>query len=164
MQFRSAGILVGGIVVGLALAGLTASAMSGYGPMAGWSHGTMGQGMMGNGMMGGGGMMGNGCHMCSGSSAGTSGTGTLVVMKDYQYQPTTLNARVGDTVTWRNDDSVAHTVTSDTGEELDSGLIQPGSTWTHQFTQAGTFSYHCAPHSSSSNGSYSGMTGRVVVS
>lgn len=153
MQARSIGLLLGGIVVGVALAGLTATAVTGQGP-TGWMDGRA----MGHGMMGG------GCHMCAGSSAGTSGSGTLVVMQGSQFQPTTLNVRVGDTVTWRNDDAVAHTVTSDAGSELDSPMLEPGETWTHTFTRAGAFEYHCTPHSAKgSDGEYSGMTGRVVV-
>jgi len=61
----------------------------------------------------------------------------------------------GATVTWTNNDSTAHTVTSDSGSELGSGNIQPGSTYTHAFNQTGTFKYHCSIHPT--------MTGTVVV-
>src|SRR5581483_2938451 len=154
---NSLGIVLIACAVGAGLVGsgmATAGAM-GSGPMAGWMS------QMGHGGMKG----GSGCHMCTGSSAGTTGTGTLVVIRSYQFQPTSLNVRAGDTVTWRNDDNVAHTVTSDSGSELDSPLLQPGQSWTHTFSNAGTYDYHCTPHSSQgANGSYSGMTGRVVVS
>ena len=41
-------------------------------------------------------------------------------------------------------------------KELNSGDIRPGGTFTHRFTTAGTFNYHCIHHSV--------MRGSVVVS
>lgn len=149
MATRSIALVIGGIVIGVLLAGLTASAVTGVGPAGAWMGGGMHGGMHGRGMMG------DGCHMCGGSTAGTTGSGTLVIMDGSQFLPTTLRVRVGDTVTWRNDDSVAHTVTSDSGDELDSPLLSPGESWQHTFTQPGTYDYHCVPHP--------GMTGRIVV-
>jgi plastocyanin len=60
------------------------------------------------------------------------------------------------TVTWRNDDSVAHTVTANDGS-FDSGTLQPGQSFSHTFTSAGTFSYYCAIHGQAS------MSGSVQV-
>ena len=68
-------------------------------------------------------------------------------------------------MTWTNKDSVQHTITSgkpgsaDSGKEFDSGLtklINPGATFEHTFTKAGTFTYYCQLHPT--------MTGTVIVS
>ncbi len=51
----------------------------------------------------------------------------------------------GTTVTWTNNDPLVHTVTAD-DKSWDSGAIEPGKTWSHTFTQAGEFAFHCTPH------------------
>ncbi|MBY5163939.1 plastocyanin/azurin family copper-binding protein [Salsipaludibacter albus] len=61
------------------------------------------------------------------------------------YGPSVLEVAVGDTVTWTNDDTMAHTVTSPDGA-FDSGMVQPGESWSHTFTEAGEFPYLCTPH------------------
>ena len=33
-----------------------------------------------------------------------------------------------------------------TDKSFDSGMIEPGSSWSHTFNQAGTFTYSCTPH------------------
>lgn len=83
-------------------------------------------------------------------------TGTNAVsIKGFAFNPSSLTVSVGTTVTWTNDDSVAHTVTSDSGSELTSAQIAPGQSYSHTFSTAGTFSYHCAIHPS--------MKAQVVV-
>jgi plastocyanin len=78
-----------------------------------------------------------------------------VSIANMSFSPTQITVNKGDTVTWTNNDSTTHTVTSDSGSELDSGNIQPGSDFTHTFSQTGTFKYHCSIHPY--------MTGSVVV-
>jgi len=80
----------------------------------------------------------------------------LVVLSGFKFNPATMNIAIGETVTWKNEDSAAHTVTSDSGNELDSPLFGQGETYAHVFTVAGNYTYHCAPHTS--------MKGTVVVS
>ncbi|HUI89348.1 MAG TPA: cupredoxin domain-containing protein [Anaerolineales bacterium] len=58
------------------------------------------------------------------------------------FQPAQLQVKVGATVTWTNNDSAAHTVTSDTAGAFDSGPINQGATFQFTFSQAGTFTYH----------------------
>jgi plastocyanin len=71
----------------------------------------------------------------------------LVTIRNFAYSPSTINVAPGDTVTWRNEDSAPHTVTSDTGTELQSPSIGQGGTYQHIFASAGSFSYHCNIHS-----------------
>jgi FtsP/CotA-like multicopper oxidase with cupredoxin domain len=67
------------------------------------------------------------------------------------YDPTSANVKPSTTVTWTNDDTLPHTVTSgnaDTGPsgEFDSGIIMGAGSFTHTFDKAGTFHYYCALH------------------
>lgn len=71
-----------------------------------------------------------------------------VTIQNFSFAPATLTVKVGDTVVWTQEDSVSHTVTSDTGSELSSPLLTKGKTFAHTFTKRGTFSYHCTPHPS----------------
>lgn len=56
------------------------------------------------------------------------------------------------TITWSNHDAIGHTVTSDDGysdilgEKLDSGLIEPGGSYTFVFIEEGPYQYHCTIH------------------
>ncbi|GBC74116.1 Amicyanin [archaeon HR05] len=77
------------------------------------------------------------------------------------YIPTNLKITVGDTVTWINNDTVTHTVTSGKGVsryegitgklgvadgKFDSGLIERGERWSYKFDEPGTFTYFCTIH------------------
>lgn len=61
------------------------------------------------------------------------------------YSVNVLEVKVGDTVTWTNDDAMMHTVTSADGG-FDSGLLAAGDTWSHTFTEPGEYEYLCTPH------------------
>lgn len=68
-----------------------------------------------------------------------------VTMKGLAFNPSALTINKGANVTWTNDDSTSHTVTSDTGA-FESGNLSPGDSFTRQFNDTGTFPYHCSPH------------------
>lgn len=80
----------------------------------------------------------------SGSTAkGTpAARGTEISINNAKYRPKNLSIKVGTTLTWTNNDSVPQSVTSDTPGLFDSGLLQPGGTFSYTFAQAGTFPYH----------------------
>jgi plastocyanin len=76
------------------------------------------------------------------------------------YIPYVVTISVGGTVTWTNDDTAAHTVTSETvtsGPDgiFDSSIVMAGKTFEHTFDDAGTYDYFCVVHP--------WMTGQVVV-
>ncbi|MEK6828627.1 MAG: cupredoxin family copper-binding protein [Nanoarchaeota archaeon] len=73
----------------------------------------------------------------------------------FAFSPATLAVHVGDTITWTNIDSASHTVTSDKGTELGSQTLSRDGTYSHTFTTAGVFDYHCSFHS--------GMKGKIIV-
>lgn len=58
-----------------------------------------------------------------------------------------LNGNPSVTVVFGNDDAVDHTVTEDGGApSFDSGTMNAGDTFSHDFTAAGDYTYHCAIH------------------
>jgi plastocyanin len=64
---------------------------------------------------------------------------------DRSFDPPQISLSAGGIVSWTNDDSIQHTVTSD--EELfDAGPISPGDTFENVFDSPGEFGYHCAIH------------------
>jgi plastocyanin len=110
----------------------------------------------------------------AGSSGGTaSGTKVSIVegastMTDKAFSPNPVNVKVGDTITWTNDDSQIHTVVSGTGASdpnmgkvFDSSpglktLLAPKQTFSHKFDTTGEFPYFCMLHPT--------MVGKVTVS
>lgn len=83
-------------------------------------------------------------------NAGSSTTPTThnIEISGFSFQPATLTIKKGDTVKWTNQDSTSHTVTSDSGSELDSELLSNEQSYSHTFNEAGTFDYYCTPHPS----------------
>jgi len=75
------------------------------------------------------------------------GGGAQVVIKGFAFDPATLTIKVGESVTWTNQDPADHTVTADNGEFKSSSLAN-GATFTFKFDKAGTYPYHCGIHPS----------------
>ena len=73
--------------------------------------------------------------------------GNSITIANFAFAPATLTVKVGTKVTWTNNDSATHTVTADQGA-FDSGDLPTGQSFSFTFTKAGTYSYHCAIHSS----------------
>jgi plastocyanin len=77
------------------------------------------------------------------------------------YDPSPVRVKPGTAVTWKNNDSTLHTVTSGLPEQgavgtlFDSNVIAPGKTFTYTFSKAGTFDYSCTLHPT--------MRGQVIV-
>jgi amicyanin len=69
-----------------------------------------------------------------------------VDIQNFAFANTMLKINKGNTVVWTNLDSAPHTVTSDSGSELNSPRLSSGQTYSHTFTTTGTFDYHCAVH------------------
>jgi plastocyanin len=111
----------------------------------------------------------NGTNTASGNSSSTAaGTKVSIAeeaseMGDQAYDPNPVKVKAGNTVTWTNDDSQIHTVTSGTGsddpnmgKDFDSSMLSQNQTFSHKFTTTGEFPYFCQLHPT--------MVGKVVVS
>lgn len=84
-----------------------------------------------------------------------------VTMEGLSFLPGELTVEVGSTVTWRNESSVIHTVTSGTDGThdglFDSGNLGPDEEFSYTFTEEGSYPYYCIPHVNQ------GMTGTITV-
>jgi len=71
-----------------------------------------------------------------------------VNIKDFMFMPSAVTVKAGTTVTWTNQDSVAHTVTADnpSSDAPASMSIAQGKSFSYTFNKAGTYTYHCTPH------------------
>ncbi len=65
---------------------------------------------------------------------------TIVTITGDGFEPFDTQITVGDTITWMNDDSMAHTVVDDEGV-FNSGDIEPGESYSYTFDEAGTYTY-----------------------
>jgi plastocyanin len=90
-----------------------------------------------------------------GGGGGGGGGGAEVSMEGIAFNPAEVSVGVGDTVTWTNNDSVAHDVTADSFSSGEPGGMMSGDTFEHTFEEAGTFDYVCTVHP--------GMEGTVTV-
>jgi plastocyanin len=93
---------------------------------------------------------------CAADAAGAPAeppvAGDAVTLRDNAFTPALLAVTPGTTVTWIWDDgSTQHNVVFDDA----ASDIQSEGTWTHTFTDPGTYDYVCALHG--------GMRGSVVV-
>ena len=81
-----------------------------------------------------------------------------VVIKDYDFVPTTVTVKAGTTVTWTDTDTADHWVVSAPAspEAFDLGRQRTGGAVTHTFSKPGTYPYFCNLHNY--------MKGTVVVS
>lgn len=70
-----------------------------------------------------------------------------VQMANYAFAPASLTVNEGDTITWTNQDTAPHTVTTTSGpESLNSPYLSKGQSWSHTFTQPGMYMYYCTVH------------------
>jgi plastocyanin len=89
------------------------------------------------------------------TGGGSGGAAVAIAMKNIQFSPTTATVKVGQKVTWTNDDGVAHNVTATSGASFRSSDFGQGGTFSFTPTRAGTIEYVCTLHP--------GMNGTLVV-
>jgi plastocyanin len=107
----------------------------------------------------------------TGASAGNTTASSVSIVSGAStlttdaYSPNPIQVSVGTTVTWTNNDSQPHTVTSGSNGQPDNKfnsspnftpLLNPGQTFSFTFTQAGNYPYFCTLHPN--------MVGTVSVS
>jgi plastocyanin len=83
----------------------------------------------------------------SGSSCTTvTAASAKVTIQGFKFSPACISVATGTTVTFTNEDSVAHTATASSSGGFDSGDLNKGQTYSHMFTTAGTYKYICDIH------------------
>ena len=77
-----------------------------------------------------------------------------VSIGDNFYKPKSVTIRVGQSIKWRNDGAVAHTVTSDSDSTLkfDSKTLEPRGAYALKPATRGELTYHCTIHGKAQSG------------
>lgn len=81
----------------------------------------------------------------SGDAMKPPGENIPVSINGFAFNPSELRIKVGQTVTWTNEDSTAHNVVANDGS-FKSETLQKGESFSHTFDKAGTFDYVCTFH------------------
>src|SRR5215212_4178536 len=68
-----------------------------------------------------------------------------VSIKNRAFSPNPLRIKKNETVVWKNNDDIDHTVDAEDGS-FQSGTIKSGKTFKHTFKKAGKYSYTCHIH------------------
>lgn len=83
-----------------------------------------------------------------------------IAMVDSQFDPRNARVEVGATVTWTNEDSTSHTVSSASDNwDLDV-TVDGGGEATHTFEESGVYDVYCRFHGSAD---LSGMSMKIAV-
>jgi plastocyanin len=88
----------------------------------------------------------------TGGTGGSTAAPNTVIEKNKAFDVTSLTVKVGDTVTFANQDTVPHDIVVGT---QDLGRQDPGQSVTWSATKDGTYGFKCIIHPS--------MTGQIVV-
>jgi len=77
-----------------------------------------------------------------------------VIISNLSFQPASITVGRESTIVWRNQDTVAHTVTAEDGS-FSSGTIVAGNMFEQRFDKVKIYTYSC--------GSYPEMKGTIIV-
>jgi len=100
------------------------------------------------------------CSICllgaAGPAAPTPAPVHRIRIASFRFVPVADTVRVGQSVTFRNEDLVPHTATADDSTRaFESGSIAANGTWQFTARRKGVMSYHCRFHPT--------MHGTIVV-
>jgi plastocyanin len=79
-----------------------------------------------------------------------------VDIADFAFAPNAIEAKVGQKITFTNQDSAPHTATATAGAKFDSGQLDQGKSFSYTAKKAGTIKFVCSLHPN--------MTGTITVS
>ena len=99
-------------------------------------------------------------HDMGSMGSGAAAETVTVDIANFAFAPAELSINAGTEVVFTNSDAAPHTATAGTDDEpmperFDSGLLQPGESFTVRFDEPGTYAYFCERHPP--------MTGVIVV-
>jgi amicyanin len=78
-----------------------------------------------------------------------------IEISNMQFTPARVVVKSGSQVTWVQQDAAPHVVMSSNSDELRSATLRSGESYTHTFSEPGTYEYYCSLHPS--------MKGTIVV-
>ena len=80
------------------------------------------------------------------ASSSSSSGGVAIKMQNIAFDPKAVTVKVGQKITWTNDDSTDHNVTANSGADFKSDNFGKGGTFSFTPTKAGTIKYVCTIH------------------
>ena len=92
--------------------------------------------------------------ICTDVTQAAPPTDVDTAVKDFKWEP--VSAKVGQVITWKNNDSAPHGVQTDESGCKMNGSIGAGQTRSLVFNQAGTYTFFCFIHTS--------MKGTITIS
>ena len=81
---------------------------------------------------------------CAPAASGAAATVNATI-KDFAFSPQSISAKVGDVISWKNDDSAPHTATLE-DDSCGTDTIASGASGALVFNVAGTYTYKCKIH------------------
>ena len=79
-----------------------------------------------------------------------------VQIRDYKFEPATVQVKAGTVIKWTNQEKRAsHSVFFTGPDSQESERLFPGESWQRFFNKPGTYTYTCGPHPE--------MAGTVIV-
>lgn len=79
-------------------------------------------------------------------------TSKEIVISNFSFSPSEMRARVGDKITWTNNDSAPHQIIANS---FSSNLLNKGESFSFTFNNKGSYDYHCSIHPS--------MVGKIII-
>ncbi|MCL5985529.1 MAG: cupredoxin family copper-binding protein [Actinobacteria bacterium] len=79
-------------------------------------------------------------------------TGNKITIQNFAFNPSEIQIKVGETVTWTNMDSAPHTIKSDS---FNSSTLNNGDSFSFTFDKSGNYDYSCGIHPN--------MKGKIIV-
>ncbi len=81
-----------------------------------------------------------------GTTGGSSSSPLVITIANMSFSPNAMAVKAGETVVWKNNDTMAHTATQDQGA-FDTGSIPPGGTSKPiLISDTSKLTYHCSVH------------------
>jgi len=80
---------------------------------------------------------------CAPSTAAGTVTASII---DFEFDPATVNAKVGDVISWTNDGLAPHTATVDGTPACTTPQLAPEASGGISFSAAGSYPFHCSVH------------------
>jgi plastocyanin len=90
-----------------------------------------------------------GCGSGGGASSGPATAlkpGEAIGMKTLRFHPDHVSAKVGQAITWRNEEGIPHNVVSQSGATFESKTFGKDGTFSWTPSKAGTVKYECTLH------------------
>ena len=84
-----------------------------------------------------------------------SGEGIEVKIKDFAFDPQKVDAKVGEKITWVNEDDAPHNAVQQNGSDLKTSTFEKGGSDSFTVEKPGTIEYICTVHPQ--------MTGTITV-